>query len=315
MYNPVMYESANVSDIALAAAEAESGGNYILDLHAALNATMPEPMPYGRFHLICFGMVILLTVLLSYFLRRANGKLMRAVLAFFWLAMVATELLEQFALSNVLKDGLLVFDYRWGTFPFQLCATGLWVLPFIILMPDGKLRDAMMLYMGLYSFFGGLLVYVVPTTVFTENVVTNVHTMVQHGSQIVVGVMLLVYNRRKLNIKNFLRATCVFLVLVAAAVIMNEVFYHVLLAYGSDSEFNMFYISPYYNSEMPVLGVVFDLVPWEIYITLYVVGFIMISFIIYFVAILSIHVAESLHIRREARRSPPTEGAAAVAAD
>lgn len=275
-----------------------SSGNFIIDLYNKLNITVTEPLPYESFHLVSIAIILVLTVALSYLLRNAKPGVMRGFLFFFWLVMLLAELVDQFVRSNSLVDGILVFDYRWHSFPLQLCATGLWLIPVILLLPESRARDGMMIYMGLYSFFGGLLVCTVPTTVFTTYLVTNIHTMVQHGSQIIVGVVMLVYNRKKLNIANFARATLVFLFFATLAMFANDLMNTVLPAYGETNNFNMFYITPHFNSEMPILGYVFDRVPWGVYVTLYLLGFIFIAFLIYFVAILSIHIAESIRYAR-----------------
>ncbi len=283
-----------LSSTSLAADSSAEGGNFIIDLYNRLNVTVTEPLPYESFHLVSIAIILALTVALSYFLRNAKPGVIRGVLFFFWLAMVFTEVVDQFVRSNTLVDGVLVFDYRWYSFPLQLCATGLWLLPFILLLPESRVRDGMMIYMGLYSFFGGLLVCVVPTTVFTTYLVTNIHTMVQHGSQVIVGVLMLVYNRKKLNIANFVRATLVFLSFAVVAMFANDLMNSVLLAYGEQNDFNMFYISPYFNSGMPVVGYVFDRVPWGVFVTLYLVGFTAIAFLIYSVAKLSMRIVGNI---------------------
>lgn len=299
MLNPINSLAARTAGaMLLNSSGAGEAGNYVIDLYNKLNVVVTEPLPYESFHLVSIAIILALTVALAYFLRNAKPGVIRGVLFFFWLAMVFTEIVDQFVRSNSLVDGVLVFDYRWHSFPLQLCATGLWLLPFILLLPESRVRDGMMIYMGLYSFFGGLLVCTVPTTVFTTYLVTNIHTMVQHGSQVIVGVLMLVYNRKKLNIVNFGRATLVFLAFVAVAMLANGLMNSVLLAYGEENNFNMFYISPYFNSGMPIIEHVFELVPWGVFVTLYIVCFIAIAFLIYFVAILSMHVADNIRYSR-----------------
>lgn len=287
-----MNAASAVGTVLVNTAEAEPVKNFIWKLYETMNVTMTEPLPYGKFHLTALISVIALTVLLSFLLRNSKSSTMRLALGFFWMLMIVSEMAEKFVLGTSIEGDILAFTYEWGSFPYQLCATGLWVLPFILVLHDCKVRDYMMIYMGLYSFFGGLLVCLVPTTVFTEDLIVNVHTMIQHGSQVVVGVMLLVYNRKKLNIKNFLGATAVFGVLVCLAIGMNEFFYHAFAAYGNDASFNMFYLSRHFKTDLPVFGYMHGRVPWVLYVMMYVVGFTIISFVIYFVAVLSIHLAE-----------------------
>lgn len=302
MYNPVMVDTANTTTVSLMSETAQKSGNYIIDLYNAMNIWVDKPLPYGPFHLKALVTILLLTVALSYLFRNSRARTIRLVMLFFWLVMVVSEVAEQFVRSSALVDGVLVFDYRWHTFPFQLCATGIWVLPIIIPMKDCRLRDALMMYMSLYSLFGGLLVCFVPTTVFSTALISNVHTMLQHGSQIIVGVLLMVNNRKKLDMRNFLGAVGVFLVLCSMAIAFNEVFYTVMAAYGQNEKINMFYFSPYYNNGMPFIGKVYEMVPWEIYVSLYITVFTLIVLLIYSVAILSCHVADRIRAKLAARK-------------
>lgn len=310
-YNSAAMDAAGaVGTVLVNTAEAEPVKNFIWKLYETMNVTVTEPLPYGKFHLTALISVIVLTVLLSFLLRNAKSGTMRWVLGFFWVLMVVSEMAEKFVLGTSIEGDTLVFRYLWGSLPYQLCATGLWILPFILLLRDCKVRDYMMIYMGLYSLFGGLLVCLVPTTVFTEDLIVNVHTMIQHGSQVIVGVMLLVYNRKKLNIKNFLGSVAVFGVLVCIAIGMNEFFYQAFIAYGNDSSFNMFYLSRHFKTDLPVFGYMHGRVPWAVYVLMYVVGFTIIAFVIYFVAVLSMHMAEERRYARAEEEMHSTSDAA-----
>ena len=242
--------------------------------------------------MISLGITAILTLILCVFFRNARDRTMRLIVGFFWCAMLVFELLDQFVIGTSVVDGILVFNYQWRTFPFQLCNTGLWVMPLIVLMEDGKLRDGIMLYMGLYSLFGGLLTMVYPVTIFVEVLMTDIHTMVHHGSQVVVGIFLLVYNRRKINFRSFKYATAVFISLVGVAVVLNEIGYNLMNAYGLDMSFNMFYISPHYNSGLPVFSTFYELFPWWAYLLTYICVFILLAFAIYFIAVALVYVTE-----------------------
>ena len=280
---------------------APAPGEWLIDVYKLLGTTMEQPQPYGLYHILCLSAIIALTVLLSYRFRDASPEIMRRVLLIFWVIMVSYELVEQIWASTDLVNGSLVFNYRWPLFPFQVCATGMWILPLIIHAREGRVKDAMMMYMGLYSLFGGVLVCLVPTTVFTPHVITNIHTLVQHGSQIIVGVTILVNYRKKLNFRRFLSAIPVFLVCAGIAVGLNELFYHLAMAFGGDYyEVNMFYFSHRFNNNMPIIGTLYELMPWWLFFVLYILAFVFITFIIYFIAILSIHIAVSIRERRRA---------------
>lgn len=91
---------------------------------------------------------------------------------------------------------------------------------------------------------------VYPVTVCIDTVGINIQTMVWHGSMITTGIVLLRTGYVKVAPKTIIRAFPVFLTLVFAAMIMNEVAYQTGLL--ENETINMFFISPYCAPELPV---------------------------------------------------------------
>lgn len=268
-------------------------GNYIVDLYSIMSTKSELVTPYSVFHLVCFALVIAFSIFLCVFFRNCSDRTMRILLFVAWVAMVLLEILDQFVDgTSVLEDGTLFFDYQWYRFPFQLCSTALWITPFIILIPEGVVRDGLIGYMTLFSFFGGLAVMFYPADVFTSYIVTNVHTMVHHGLQVALGVFFISHERHKYNLRYFVGGTVTFLCLVGIACVLNEVAHEIFLAYGQDDTFNMFYFSPYHDCTLPVLSEIYKMVPYPAFMLIYCGGFIFIAFIIYFVASLINHITD-----------------------
>ena len=279
--------------------------NYIVDLYKFLSAEMERPKAFGPFHLISFAIVVAVAVLLCIFFRNCSDRTMRIILLVIWVIMVVFELLEQFVIgTSIGEDGILHYDIHWYRFPFQLCSTALWITPLILLIPEGGIRDALIGYMTLFSFFGGLIVMITIGDVYTEHVITNIHTMIHHGLQVVLGVFFISHERHKYNMRYYVGGVLCFLVLLSIACVMNEVMHEVLLAYGRDDSFNMFYVSPYFPCTLPVVSIFYGdvanpLVPYPVFLLMYCFGFIIISFIIYFVASLINHVTDYIRHRED----------------
>ncbi len=275
--------------------------NYITAFYNFISARFESiPPMYGTFHLVSFAIVILLSVLACVFLRNMKDKPMRVMLFICWMVILGLEVLDQFVDgTTVLESGVFEFSYQWYRFPFQLCSTALWILPLIILIPEGKIRDGLIGYMTLFSFFGGVAVMFFPSTVFTNDVITCVHTMVHHGMQVVLGVFFISHERKKYNLRYFAGGVISFLVLLGIASVLNEVAHELFAAFGASHEFNMFYISPYYKCTLPVLSVIYDLVPYPVFFIIYCLGFIFISFIIYFFGSLANYIAEKIRHGKE----------------
>jgi hypothetical protein len=193
--------------------------------------------------------------------------------------------LEQFVIgTSIGEDGVLSFSYQWYRFPFQLCSTSLWILPFIILLPPGRVRNGLMGYMALFSFVAGLIVMIYPGDVFNYPIITNLHTMVHHGSQVALGIFFMSHERKKYSMRYFVGGAITFVALLAIACVLNEVMHEIFLAYGEVHTFNMFYVSPYHPCTLPVMSEIYKLVEYPIFLFVYTLGFLFIGFIIYFIA-------------------------------
>jgi hypothetical protein len=86
----------------------------------------------------------------------------------------------------------------------------------------------------------------------------------------------------KVNLKSFKRAIIVFLVFVVMAQVLNIGVYNSGILNGET--FNMFYISPYFNSTLPVFDVIQPAVPYLLYLLIYIVALSLGGMIIFGVA-------------------------------
>jgi hypothetical protein len=151
-------------------------------------------------------------------------------------------------------------------------------MPFIVFLKDGKIRDAFISYMGAFSFFGGLAVFFYPNDVFISTIGINIQTMVHHGTQVVIGIFLLVHQRKKLGIFHYLMGIPAFAGFSTIAIALNEI----TVALGLTENFNMFYISRHYDCTLPVLSAIYPNVPYPVFLSIYLLGFVIVSSIMYF---------------------------------
>ncbi len=250
-------------------------------VYSVLQAKMDRPPLYGAWHIVSILLTVALTVLLVVFLRNAKDSTMRTVLFIGWLTIVVFEIAKQ--LNGAMDyDGYTVtWAYEWRWFPFQFCSTPMYTFPLVFLLKDCKFRRAIMAYISTFSLFAGIIVMALPTSVFTSDIVINIQTMVCHGLQVVFGVYMASYNRDRLSKRFFAWAMIVFFGFASVALIMNVVAYHKLIVPGIASDFNMFYISPYLNNDLPVLSTVYPLVPYPVYLIIYVFGFTLVAALVY----------------------------------
>ena len=245
-----------------------------------LGSQMDTPLPYGVFHIAALAVTVIASVLLSLRCKDIKDSSFRVLCLCFWLVLLFFETYKQVIFSFNYNGGEPYWDYQWYAFPFQLCSSQLYVLPLIFLSREGSaVRRAGSAFMATYSFFAGTAVMLYPVSVFIGMIGINIQTMVWHGSQVILGVLLLARYRKELNRRFFLSGAIVFLVLVSAAMALN-----MIVPSFTDETFNMFFISPLFPSTLPVLEVIYPLVPWPVFLLIYLLGYTLAALLVLFLA-------------------------------
>lgn len=239
-----------------------------------------SPQGYGPFHIFFIHLAIGVTLFLCFMFRNCSDKVFRRIVLICWLVMASFEIYKQFTFSYSIDSSIITWDYQWYAFPYQLCSTPLYVLPLVFILKDSKVRDAFIAYIGTYSLFAGTAVFCYPGDVFIDYLGISIQTMVHHGLQIVLGVFFLVWSRKKINFRFFLKAIPVFAALVSIAMLSNELF----MLLGIDETFNMFYISPHFDCTLPLLSLIYPKIHYIFFAALYIFGFTLIAFIVFIVA-------------------------------
>lgn len=214
------------------------------------------PMTFGVFHLCSLAILAVAIFCLLRFYKADSDREFRKLMLVFWLIMVAGELYRQPSFSLEFEDGKAVWDYAWYQFPFQLCSSPLYALPFVFLLPEGKLRDGFCAFLATFAFFGGAAVMVYPGNVMTKVIGVSIQSMVHHSVQVLIALAIVKRYRDRLDHKFINRGMAVFFVFLAVAMTLNIVVYLIFSANGIDDDFNMFYISPFYEGSLPVLSTI-----------------------------------------------------------
>ncbi|MBQ1821468.1 MAG: YwaF family protein [Clostridia bacterium] len=247
-----------------------------------LEGEMQRPGNYGWFHLTALALVILTTVLLCLFAKKVKDKTFRLIVFLFWIVLILFETYKQVIFSFNYNDANPTWDYQWYAFPFQMCSSPIYVLPFIFLTKEGSvLRRATVAYSATYVLFAGAAVMFYPNDVFVRTIGINIQTMVWHGSQVILGVYFLSRYAEKLNFRFFLGGVIVFVCMSATAIALDLI----VPRFIGDETFNMFYISPLFPSTLPVLSIIYPLVPWALFFVLYLIGFTLAAYLMYLIPI------------------------------
>ncbi len=205
-----------------------------------------------------------------------NEKQIKRTIIIFGIIFLGLETYKQIFLNIIIKRN----TYNWGIFPFQLCSTPIYFCLASTLC-NIKRCNFIYAYLGSYALLGGLSVLVFPMSVFTNNVSMTMLSIVWHALMFVMGLYLIFHQKYGKNFKQFKMATISFLVVTSMAMLMNFVFEQVKRAKGLDAYFNMFYISPYYESNIIIMSDIWKHTNYYVFITIYILGIPLCSFIVW----------------------------------
>lgn len=244
-----------------------------------LKGTMPTPTNFGWFHIMFIAIVIGATVAICVLFKNAKDKTFRRIVLICWVVILVLEIYKQIIFSvNFGVEGGATWNYQLYAFPYQLCSTPLYLLPFVAFLKDGKVRDGIMSFVSTFSLLGGLAVMVFPNDVFVEFIGINFQTMIHHGLQVVLGIFFMVYNRHKLNIKYFLKSIPVFFTLFVVAFALD-----LIVPKFTTETFNMWYISPYFLCTLPLVSIFYANLPYVLFLICYVICFILIALLLHYI--------------------------------
>jgi hypothetical protein len=214
---------------------------------------------------------------------------------------IISEIYKQINYTFSFDGNVITADYQWYAFPWQFCSTPMYVGLAAALWKKGKIHDSLCAYLASFALFAGVGVMVYPETVFIETIGINIQTMICHGSMISIGVYLLYTGYVKAEHKTAVRAMPVFAVMVALAVIMNEIAYASGLLETED--FNMFFVSPHQEPSLPVYSLIQGAVPYPWCLIIYIAGFTLAAYIMVLLAMGLKHLAATVSKKIATRRA------------
>ncbi len=200
-----------------------------------------RPEPYGAFHLIFVALSLAVIVTACYFMRKNNDKTFRIVLFSIGTALILSEIYKQlYFLYAAGGEG-----YDWDIFPFQLCSVPMYLSVAVGCMKKCKARDILCEYLVCIGFLGGIMAYAEPSGILKKTYFELVHSCLWHAMLIFIALYILFTNNACSSLKNYPQALIVFAGVVIVATVLNVIFYN-------KPNFNMCYISPFYNTPLAV---------------------------------------------------------------
>lgn len=241
-----------------------------------LQTKMETPLPFGWFHILWLIITFALIAVLYKKRKKYNEKQLKIVLSIYGIVVFILELLKQISWSYNIDKG--IWDYSWYSAPFQLCTMPIYISLICLFLKKSKIRDYLLSFICFYTILGSIAAMVMPNSCFVKDILVNIHTMYLHCGSFVLSIYLLM-NEIKPTKDNFKGAFIVFLICVAIALTLDISFYK--LGFIGDETFNMFYISPYFKSELPIFSTIQSKTPYPIFLLSYIVILTIGAFIVY----------------------------------
>ena len=213
------------------------------------------PGMFSWFHFLWLGIMIVACVVMGLTVaRKHSSKADRITVSVFSVILIGCEVFKQLF-------WFAYYDYyRFEIFPFQFCSVPIYVAIAAAVMPWDKAREICYRFLAFYGIIGGLAVMVVPSAVlYTYFVPMSLHAMLWHTVLVVMGVYLIISRGYGKCLKEMYAPAIMLLCFIALAIVGNILVYHLHLntpACQEGDNLSMFYISPYYPTQLPLLGVV-----------------------------------------------------------
>lgn len=250
-----------------------------------LQGEMDTPVPWGWFHWMWIFLVIISLVFLYLNRKKYNEKQLKIVLGTYGIIALILELTKQimWAFNYDPVTNLVTWEYEWYAAPFQLCTTPIYVSILCLFLKKSKFRNALLSYIAYFTILGSLMTILLPDSCFTSDILVNIHTMFLHCGSFVVSIYLLFTKEVEVKYKNVINGLFVFLAFVFIANSLNIIVYNSGILNGDT--FNMFYISPYFVSHLPVYESVQESIPYIFYLMFYIISIFLGADIIYLISL------------------------------
>lgn len=238
---------------------------------------MTPPVSYGWFHWLFLVLTLTALLLIAFRYRNLNDQKIKRALLIYAIITLSFEAYKQINFSFNYDATSSWWVYQWYAFPFQFCSTPMYVALIGALTKNKTIEKACFAFLGTFGLTAGLAVMLYPVTVFVDTIGINIQTMVHHGSMIVIGFLLIANHRVKNDRSTMFAALTAFLILVAIAISIDVTTYYI----GINNGLEMFFISPFHDSSLPVFNLIYQQVPYILFLMIYISAFSVGSYILY----------------------------------
>ena len=242
-----------------------------------LQGTMEEPEVISWFHFIALIPIIALAILIPLLFKNTKEKTYKRILFIFWVVLIVLEIFKELVKSFHYGDPSY-WEYSVRDFPFSICSMFYYFIPIILFVnkeKHPKIVDAATGYLCLICLVTGIVVCVYTKMATSTLIYINIQTFIHHGSLVILGVFIYVWNRKNITIKTAYRSLIAFAITAVIAIIINLAFYPHFI--------NMFFINPTRITNLPVGDIVQEKAGYPVYLIAFLSVIALMTFLTYFV--------------------------------
>lgn len=177
--------------------------------------------------------------------------------------------------------------YRFEIFPFQFCSVPIYIAIAAALVRSEKVREVLYRFLAFYGIIGGLAVMLIPASVlYTYFVAMSLHSMIWHSILVIMGVYLIVSRGYGKKLSELKAPSLMLLGFIVVAIIGNILVYNLHLNTPNcqpGDNLSMFFISPYYPTQLPLLGAVQE-ISYPLFVLCYIALFNLFSLMVWGIA-------------------------------
>ena len=242
-----------------------------------LQGRLEEPEVISWFHLFAVLPIIALTIIIPYFFRDCKEKTYKRILFIFWVVLIILEIFKEL-IKSFHYGSPSYWEYSIRDFPFSICSMIYYFIPIILFVDKQKhpkIVDAAIGYMCFILLAMGILVCSYTKMATSTLIYINIQTFIHHGSQIILGVFVYVWNRKSITVKTFYSSLVAFGITAVIAILINVAFYPNFI--------NMFFINPTRITNLPIGNIVQEKAGYPVYLIAFLVTVSLATYLTYLV--------------------------------
>lgn len=227
---------------------------------------------YGWFFFMWIGIMVIECILLLPVAAKRNRKTTDRVVLSYGLIMLAAEIYKQIFFTVEMGE------YPWNLFPWQFCSVPMFAAVIAPILKNERIKDAIYRFLSFFGLIAGIMTLLIPEGFYWDYVTITCHSFFWHTSIVIIGLYLIIANDYARSVKSFFRewleSAAVNIGAISIALVFDMIWGLLLKnAIKTELTFNMFYISPFYNSSLPVFRDIQPLVPYPVFLLFYIMAF------------------------------------------